>query len=212
MRELWGVGTPRSFRPIWVCEELGLDYQHHAIGPRTGETQQPAFTQLNHKQKIPFYRDSDVSLSESVAICRYLAHQSDGAILYVPDTKQSVAKEDEWCAYIYGEIDETGLYVMRRHGDLGAIYGESPEVVSAAADYVARHLSVVSSHLGEQESLMSGGFGLADILLMSCLDWCIAYGVALPAEIQRYYEIHAARPAYGRAMRINYPDLSGGDA
>ena len=212
MREIWGVGTPRSFRPIWVCEELGLDYQHHAIGPRTGETQQPAFTELNRKQKIPFYRDSDVSLSESVAICRYLAHQSDGAALYVPDTKQSVAKEDEWCAYIYGEIDETGLYVMRRHGDLGAIYGESPEVVRAAADYVARHLSVVSSHLGERETLMSGGFGLADIMLMSCLDWCIAYGVALPAEIQRYYEIHAARPAYGRAMRINYPDLFEGDA
>ena len=210
MREIWGVGTPRSFRPIWVCEELGLDYQHHAIGPRTGETQQPAFTELNRKQKIPFYRDSDVSLSESVAICRYLAHQSDGAILYVPDTKHSVAKEDEWCAYIYGEIDETGLYVMRRHGDLGAIYGESPEVVRAAADYVARHLSVIASHLGERETLMSGGFGLADIMLMSCLDWCIAYGVTLPAEIQRYYEIHAARSAYGRAMRINYPDLFGG--
>ena len=212
MREIWGVGTPRSFRPIWVCEELGLDYQHHAIGPRTGETQQPAFTELNRKQKIPFYRDSDVSLSESVAICRYLAHQSDGAILYVPDTKHSVAKEDEWCAYIYGEIDETGLYVMRRHGDLGAIYGESPEVVRAAADYVARHLSVIASHLGERETLMSGGFGLADIMLMSCLDWCIAYGVTLPAEIQRYYEIHAARPAYGRAMRINYPDLFERDA
>ena len=212
MRELWGFGTPRSFRPIWVCKELGLDYQHHTIGPRTGETQQPAFTELNRKQKIPFYRDSDLSLSESVAICRYLAHQSDGAILYVPDTKHSVAKEDEWCAYIYGEIDETGLYVMRRHGDLGAIYGESPEVVSAAADYVARHLNVVANYLGEQESLMSGGFGLADILLMSCLDWCIAYGVALPAEIQRYYEIHAARPAYGRAMRINYLGFLRGDA
>ena len=130
----------------------------------------------------------------------------------MPDTTQSVAKEDEWCAYIYGEIDETGLYVMRRHGDLGAIYGDSPEVVRAAADYVAKHLSVVASHLGERETLMSGGFGLADIMLMSCLDWCIAYGVALPAEIQRYYEIHAARPAYGRAMRINYPDLFEGDA
>ena len=212
MREIWGVGTPRSFRPIWVCEELGLEYQHHAIGPRTGETQQPAFAELNRKQKIPFYRDSDVSLSESVAICRYLTHQSDGALLYVPDTKQSFAKEDEWCAYIYGEIDETGLYVMRRHGDLGAIYGESPEVVSAAADYVSRHLSVVASHLAERESLMVGGFGLADIILMSCLDWCTAYGVALPSEIQRYYEIHAVRPAYCRAMRINYPDLFWGDA
>ena len=73
MREIWGIGTPRSFRPIWVCEELGLQYQHHAIGPRTGETQQPEFTMLNRKQKIPFDRDECVSLSESVAICRYLA-------------------------------------------------------------------------------------------------------------------------------------------
>ena len=31
MREIWGIGTPRSFRPIWVCEELGLDYQDHMI-------------------------------------------------------------------------------------------------------------------------------------------------------------------------------------
>ena len=108
MREIWGIGTPRSLRPIWVCEELGLKYRHHTIGPRTGETQEPEFTALNRKQKIPFYRDSEVSLSESLAICRYLAHQSDGAILYVPDTKQSVAKEDEWCAYIYGELDERG--------------------------------------------------------------------------------------------------------
>ena len=80
MREIWGIGTPRSFRPIWVCEELGLEYQHHAIGPRTGETQQPEFTALNRKQKIPFYRDQRVSLSESVAICRYLAHNfSEGS-------------------------------------------------------------------------------------------------------------------------------------
>lgn len=212
MREIWGVGTPRSFRPICVCEELGLEYRHHAISPRTGETQQPPFTELNRKQKIPFFRDSEVALSESVAICRYLTQHSDSDALYIPDTKKSVAKEDEWCTYIYGEIDESGLYIMRRHGDLGAIYGESPHAVSAAADYVTRHLGVIATSLEERDTLMTGGFGLADIILMSCLDWCIAYEVGLPSEIWRYYEIHSARPAYGRAMRINYPDLFGGDA
>ena len=95
MREIWGVGTPRSFRPIWVCEELGLEYHHHAIGPRTGETQQPEFTALNRKQKIPFYRDERVSLSESVAICRYLAHNFSEGQLAVPDTPEAFAKEDE---------------------------------------------------------------------------------------------------------------------
>ena len=211
MREIWGIGTPRSFRPIWVCEELGLDYQHHAIGPRTGETQQPEFTALNRKQKIPFYRDERVSLSESVAICRYLTHNfSDGQVA-VPDSPEAFAKEDEWCAYIYGEIDETGLYVMRRHSDLGSIYGESPEVSAAAASYVSRHFEVVADRLADDNTLMTSGFGLADVLLMSCLDWAIAYGVALPPALQGYYDCHNTRPAYQRAMIINYPDLFGGD-
>ena len=212
MREIWGIGTPRSFRPIWVCEELGLDYQHHAIGPRTGETQQPEFTALNRKQKIPFYRDERVSLSESVAICRYLAHNfSDGQVA-VPDSPEAFAKEDEWCAYIYGEIDETGLYVMRRHGDLGSIYGESPEVSAAAASYVSRHFKLIAERLADDNTLMPSGFGLADVLLMSCLDWAIAYGVALLPALQEYYDCHNTRPAYQRAMRINYPGLFGGDA
>ena len=212
MREIWGIGTPRSFRPIWVCEELDLEYQHHAIGPRTGETQAPAFTALNRKQKIPFYRDKRVSLSESVAICRYLTHNFSNGQLAVPDSPEAFAKEDEWCAYIYGEIDETGLYVMRRHRDLGAIYGEAPEVSSAAANYVRRHCEVIADWLVDESTLMPSGFGLADILLMSCLDWSIAYGVALPPGLQGYYECHKTRPAYQRAMSINYPDLFGGDA
>ena len=212
MREIWGIGTPRSFRPIWVCEELDLEYQHHAIGPRTGETQAPAFTALNRKQKIPFYRDKRVSLSESVAICRYLAHNFSNGQLAVPDSPEAFAKEDEWCAYIYGEIDETGLYVMRRHRDLGAIYGEAPEVSAAAANYVSRHFKVIADWLVDESTLMPSGFGLADILLMSCLDWSSAYGVALPPGLQGYYECHKKRPAYQRAMSINYPDLFGGDA
>ena len=36
---LWGSGTARTFRPIWMAEELGLSYVLKPIGPRTGETQ-----------------------------------------------------------------------------------------------------------------------------------------------------------------------------
>ena len=83
---------------------------------------------------------------------------------------------------------------------------------AAAASYVSRHFEVIAERLSEEATLMPYGFGLADILLMSCLDWAIAYGVALPQALQGYYECHNTRPAYQRAMRINYPDLFGGDA
>ena len=36
--KIWGAKTARSLRPIWVAEELEIDYELLPIGPRTGET------------------------------------------------------------------------------------------------------------------------------------------------------------------------------
>ena len=51
--KLWGAGTARTLRPIWMAEELEINYELIPIGPRTGETQTEEFTQINPKQKIP---------------------------------------------------------------------------------------------------------------------------------------------------------------
>jgi glutathione S-transferase len=114
------------------------------------------------------------------------------------------AKEDEWCCYVYGEIDESGLYVMRRHRDLAHIYGDAPEAVSSSADYVRRHFEVVSAHLENSDYLMPQGFSLADILLMSCLDWARAYGIELSPSLLAFQENVSHRPALKRAKKTNY--------
>lgn len=208
--KLWGIGTPRSFRPIWLAEELNLEYELLPIGPRTGETQTAEYTRLNRKQKIPFLEDGEVRLSESLAICRYLlAKYGNGSVL-VPDTPVSKAKEDEWCCYIYGELDETSLYVMRRHGELAEIYGASEQVVASCQSYLQRHLTVLDEHLSSHDYLMESMFSLPDLMLISCLDWAEFYGVDLPASIKRYQQRIASRPAYGKAMQINYAELLGG--
>ena len=210
--KIWGAETPRSFRPIWMAEELGIDYEHLPIGPRTGETQTEEYTRMNRKQKIPFLVDesADLRISESVAICRYLRNAYPGPNVFVPDTLAHAAKEDEWVCYVYGELDETGLYVMRRHTDLAAIYGTSEEVVASTKGYLQRHMNVLEAHLAGREHLMDQGFGLADLLLVSCLDWASFYGVELPPEVARYRDHNAQRPAYEKAMQVNYVELLGG--
>ena len=70
--QLWGGATSRTFRPHWMLHELGIDYEPKLIGSRTGETQQPAFLELNPKEKIPVLVDGDFVLTESVAIVTYL--------------------------------------------------------------------------------------------------------------------------------------------
>ena len=145
--KFWGAGTARTLRPIWMAEELGLDYKLLPIGPRTGETRTEEFSLLNPKQKIPLMEDGDFVLSESLSICRYLQNKYPSDSMPLPSTKEERAKEDEWCNYIYGEMDETALYVMRRHYDLIEIYGESPIVVKACREYLDKHLKNIPQSL-----------------------------------------------------------------
>ena len=208
--KIWGAGTPRSFRPVWMAEELGVQYAHHPIGPRTGETRTSEYTKMNRKQKIPFLSDSSVRLSESLAICRYLAAAYPNDSVFLPSTLQDRAKEDEWCCYIFGEMDESSLYVMRRHSDLADEYGSSEEVVKSAGQYLQRHLKVLEQHLDGREYLMDQGFSLPDIMLVSCLDWALFYGLVLPSVLNNYRDRIAERPAYGKAMQVNYAEFFGG--
>ena len=95
---------------------------------------------------------------------------------------------------------------MRRHYDLTDIYGEAPQV-SVCRAYLQRHFAVIDAHLSEHETLLPSGFGLADIMLMSCLDWAAFYKEKRPEHIQAYRERHASRPASKKAMAINYANL-----
>ncbi|MFP6805850.1 MAG: glutathione S-transferase family protein [Pseudomonadales bacterium] len=202
--QLYGAGTARTIRPIWVAEELGIDYELSPIGPRTGETQTAEFTAMNSKQKIPFLIDKEIQLSESLAICRYLIACYGNGNIWQASTDIERAKEDEWCCFIYGEVDETSLYVIRRHRDLAHIYGEAPAAVQASEEYLQRQFVVLSEHLEDNEYLVACQFGLADIFLMSCLDWAVAYKIELLDSLKNYRQHIAERPAYSRAISVNY--------
>ena len=202
--KLWGSGTARTLRPIWMAEEMDINYELIPIGPRTGETQTHEFTEINPKQKIPAMQCEELNLSESLAICRFLQKNYSSENIYIPSDETDIHKEDEWCNFIYGELDETSLYVMRRHYDLKEIYGVSPIVVDACRKYFMRQLDVVENHLESRNTILESGFGLADIFLMTCLDWAIFYEFSLPKNINQYRDRIASRPAYQKSMKINY--------
>ena len=202
--ELWGAGTARTLRPIWMAEELGLLYELYPIGPRTGETQTEDYTSLNPKQKIPLLRYGNFLLSESLSICRYLQEISNSKLPFAPEDKELKAMEDQWCNFIYGEMDETSLYVMRRHYDLKDIYGDAPEVVQSCREYFNRNLKVIENALSAQEAICGSDFSLADIILVTCLDWALAYKFELPVNTSEYHNKIIKREAYKKAVQINY--------
>ena len=204
--EFWGAGTSRTLRPIWMAEELDLEYKLNPIRPRTGETQTTEYLKLNPKQKIPLMRHGDFLLSESLTICRYLQDISPSKHTFFSRDIKTRAKEDEWCNFIYGELDETSLYVMRRHQDLKNIYGDSPQVVESCRQYFLKQMNVIENTLSLTDTLLGSEFSLADIMLVTCLDWALAYDFELPQNISEYHKRIIDRDAYIRAVNINFKD------
>ena len=205
----WGVGTSRTLRPIWVAEELGLTYELNPIGPRTGETQTKEYSKLNPKRKVPFCEDGDLKLSASFAICRYLiSAYGTHSTLMKPQSSEDSAKEDEWLSYIYGELDETSLYVMRRHQGLPDIYGEAPAAVDAARSYAMKHIEVIEAYLKGRTYLLAETFGLADIFLVTCLNWAESYAIPLPDVLTSYRDRIIQRDQYKTAIIKNQKSWS----
>jgi glutathione S-transferase len=206
---LWGVGTSRTVRPHWAMYELGLTYKTKPIGPRTGETKTAEYTRLNPRQKVPLLQDGDFCIGESAAIVAYLSSTySEHDRSLIPDRQRDYAAWLEWCFFIVTELDSTSLYVMRRHSAnaLGPIYGIAPEVVSKAAEYFREQLQHVDAALRDGRTyLMGGQFTSADILLTTCLDWAIAYGVGISDIAHPYRDRIHQRPAYQLGMKANEP-------
>jgi glutathione S-transferase len=97
---------------------------------------------------------------------------------------------------------------MRRHraDALGPIYGVAPEVVAKAGEYFREQLRHVEVALGDgRKYLMGGHFTSADILLTTCLDWAILYGVGICDNARPYLERIHQRDAYQRGKAANKP-------
>lgn len=210
---LWGVGTSRTVRPHWALAELGLKYNTQAIGPRTGETKTAEYTKLNPRQKLPLLQDGDFAIGESAAIMAYLGRtysSKDRAL--IPAEQRDYAAWLEWCFFIVTELDSTSLYVMRRHGAnaLGPIYGVAPDVVAKAGEYFREQLRHVEVALSDgREFLVGDRFSSADILLTTCLDWAIAYGVGICDNAEPYLARMQSRPGYRQGNEANRPPEPG---
>ena len=204
-RVVWGVVSLRAMRVHWALIELGLSYRIVPIQSRTGETQTDAFTQMNPGQKIPVFQDGDLTMTESAAIVTYLADRYSGPnARLMPTDPSDRAHYFEWISLVTMELDATSLYVLRRHRYLPEIYGDAPAANQVAEEYFERMINAAARRMDDgREYLVGQDFSGADIVMTTCLNWALRYGLALPAVFNAYRERMIARPGYAKACEAN---------
>ncbi len=203
---LWGAGTNRTHRTLWLAEELGLDYEHRPIGPRTGETKTAEFLAINPRHKIPAIVHGDICLTESAAIMGYMTETFPVPDdFYVPNDALARARLLEWCFFTMSELDANAIYNIRRHGELVQEYGASPIAVRAAIEYFDHQLKCMEQRITEAGPFLMGNkISIADILFMSCLDTAQRYELPIPEFLRDYRIRMRARPAYAETYPRNY--------
>lgn len=187
-----------------MLEEVGLDYEVHAIDLNQGEQFDADFLARSPNAKIPaiYDRDEEVSLSESGAILIYLAEKA-GQLL--PTETEPRAKVMEWLMFQVSGIGPT-------LGQTYHFFTAAPEKVPYAMDRFAtesaRLLKVLDDRLAHVE-YAAGDYSIADIALypwivrgFQLLRGAKAEIVGEGAHIERWLGSVAQRPGVKKGMTV----------
>ena len=167
---LWGDGTSRTFRCVWMLEELKVPFTWKKIRYQDGETRTPEFLAVNPRGKVPALTDGGVSIAESAAINTYLGDKFGSPLVPRAGTRER-GLYDMWCFFLISECDSS-LVIWGRHHYYEAKNGAAPAALAAAKEYFRRQMKVVADELGKNEYLMGPEFTAADILLVTIIRWC----------------------------------------
>ncbi len=202
MITLYHCENARSFRVLWMLEELGLPYKLKML-PFPPRVLAPAYLTVNPLGTVPLLIEGDMRMAESAAICQYLAS------LHAPRSLNVESDEPGYSAYLNGlHFGETSLTfpqtLILRYETLEP---EDRRLPQAARDYslfLLGRLRELERLLGNRDFICAGRFTAADISIGYALmlagivgqDW------RFTPTIRQYWSRLSARPAFGRALAV----------
>lgn len=200
---VYGVGTLRTLRVHWTLKELNLSYKTEAIRSRSGQTQTRDYTKLHPGQKVPYLQDGNLGISESAAICIYLAERYGNGFLIPANGKfEQRAKVFQSCFYAMTELDAHTLYIIAKHGgSLSSYYKCSEEAVEIAVAGFNKQICIANKLVGSQYCYILGReFTVADIILVTCIISAVKlarqFELVIPNKLIKYSENIQRRKAF----------------
>ncbi|MFD1340902.1 glutathione S-transferase family protein [Litorisediminicola beolgyonensis] len=186
-----GTRMSRTFRVLWMLEELGLDYTHTPAAPRSDTVRD-----VNPQGKIPVLVEDGFVLRDSTAILTYLADKH-GALTF-PAGSPERAQQDALTFRILDEIDAL-LWTAARHSFILPEEMRVPEVKESLKSEFACNLQGLSEEI-EGPFLMGETLTIPDLILCHCGGWAMtAKFPEAPRAFKDYAKNLRSRPAFERA-------------
>jgi glutathione S-transferase len=197
----------QSERIVWLCEELGLDYQLKLYDRRADNRLAPDEYKALHPMGIaPVITDGDLVLGESGAICDYICgRRGDGRLTPAPDDPD-FADHLFWFHWSNGTFMATLMMQLVLAGG-----GEGNPAAVFVTDRSRRAWAMAEARLGEAPFFGGRNLTTADIMMVYCLTTSRAFrGATLEGypNIAAYLQRIGARPAYQRAMAKAEPGMA----
>jgi len=181
----------------WMLEEVGAPYDVKLIeyGP---PMKGPEYLMINPMGKVPALAHGEVVVTETAAICAYLADAFPEAGLAPPANSQMRAPYYRWLFFGAGPLEAAATNKSlgveppaERKGMIG--YGSLPEV-----------LNTLEATLTEGDYLLGDHFTAADVYVGSGIGWGMQFGTVEKRPVfESYWSRISDRPAARRAREID---------
>lgn len=191
MYTLVGMGRTRSFRVLWMLEELGLSYEHIPASPGS-----PEACAVNPTGKVPTLVVDGEAITDSTAILTFLADRH-GALTFKAGTIER-ARQDALTHFVLDEMDAV-LWTAARHSFVLAEEMRVPEVKDSLKWEFERAQNRFMDRIGEGPFSMGERMTVPDIIACHCAGWAAAAKFPLIDEFKAWSKGLTARDAYKQA-------------
>lgn len=204
MITLYHCVSARSFRPLWMLEELGLPYQLVML-PFPPRVAAASFLDANPLGTVPLMLDGTSRMTESAAICQYLCERSGSTPLRV------APEEEAYGAFLnylhFGEATLTfPQTLVLRYTRLEPAERRQPVVANDYTRWFLSRLRSLEPVLSASEYLCAGRFTAADVSVGYALLLARHLGLAdrFTPAVGRYWNRLQQREGYLKALQAQH--------
>jgi glutathione S-transferase len=181
----------------WMLEEIGQPYKVEVLD-YASTMKGPAYLAINPMGKVPALRHGDAVVTETAAICAYLADAYPQAQLVPPPGDRLRAAYYRWMFFAAGPFEAAASNKV-----MGFVVPPDRERMMGYGNF-AKTVSTLEAAISAADYLVGNRFSAADIYVGAQIGFGMMFGTLerRPA-FERYWARMSARPAYSRAVQLD---------